>query len=338
MFVATEQLIELGVSRAVIKRKLKSGEWKGLGVTRKRRGKFDSKVLLASLPLENQVAFLRSRVAADRATAGLALLDLSNPVIEEQEKVLRASLLRIPSEERAVWISEAIRVVKVVTRYGAIKPKRKFDHETGKYRFVPEVLKLCQEAACDSPVIIEREPHRADPPAPHTLDGWLRSYQDDGLLFFLRKAPTINPNKPDGRVAVMSEGAQQWISANWSRFKSARPLFKDLERSAKEKGWIIPSFSWFYRLWNKMPEIVKTFRLQGESTYTAKYAPFVPRDYSDLQALQVLCGDHSERDVTVLWNDGTLVRPWLTLWLDLCTWLIWGWYLTGVNPQNETTS
>lgn len=335
MFVAVEQLVELGISRAAIKRKLNSGEWQALGVAKKPGGKFNCHVLLASLPLEYQIEFLRGRAITDKTGTAPSLLDLSDPVIEEQEKVLRASLLRLPPEERAVWISEAIRVAKIVIRYAAIKPKRKLDPETEKYRFVPEVRKLCREAACTSQVIISREPHRADPPAPHTLDGWLRRYQVDGLLFFLRNAPTTNPNKPDGRLAVMSQGAQDWVSTNWKRYKSARPLFKDLEGSAKEKGWVIPSYSWFYRLWNDMPAIVKTFCLQGESAYTAKYAPFVPRDYSDLQALQVLCGDHSERDVTVLLDDGTLARPWLTLWLDLRTWLIWGWYLDLV-PSSYT--
>jgi hypothetical protein len=53
-----------------------------------------------------------------------------------------------------------------------------------------------------------------------------------------------------------------------------------------------------------MPEIVRETHRKGWSHYEAKYAPYVPRDYSDLAALQVLCGDHSERDVSVLHQDG----------------------------------
>jgi hypothetical protein len=333
MYVAAEQLINLGVSRSELRRKLSSGEWQALGVSRKRGGKFDCHILLASLPLEYQGAFLKRRAVLATEESPPPLLDLSDSVIANQERDLRASLLRIPPEERTAWLDEAIRIAKIVARYRAIRPKRKLDPETRRYRFVSEVIDLCREAACTSPTILSREPHRVDPPAPHTLDGWMRRYQAEGLLFYIPSAPTIDPNKPDCRRAVMSKGAQDWVRANWRRFKSARHLFKALERSAQEKDWVIPSYSWFYRLWGRMPAIVATSHIKGDSAYVAKYAPFVPRDYSDLQALEVLCGDHSERDVTVLLNDGTLARPWLTLWLDLRTWLIWGWHL-DITPSS----
>ena len=335
MFVSAEHLIQLGVSKATIKRKINSGEWRSLADTRTSQGIHGCHVLLASLPLEYQKDLLSRSAGLNNEGSSPPLLDLSDPTINDQERVLRAALLNILPEERAAWIDEATRVAKIVARFRAIKPKRKFYPGTKTYRFVPEVFELCREAACKSPVILRREPHRAEPPAPHTLDRWMRRYAVAGLLFYIPSAPSKNPQKIDKRCAVMSRGAQEWVRSEWRKFKSARYLFDALKRIAREKGWTIPSYSWFYRLWKRMPEIVKTFHLEGESAYVAKYAPFVPRDYSDLQALQVLCGDHSERDVTVLLNDGTLVRPWLTLWLDLRTWLIWGWYLDTV-PSSHT--
>ncbi|MET0463491.1 MAG: hypothetical protein ABW007_10060, partial [Chitinophagaceae bacterium] len=238
MYVAAEQLIDLGVSRSELRRKLSNGEWQALGLSRKRGGKFDCHILLASLPLEYQGEFLKRRAVLTTEEDPPPLLDLSDPVVADQERDLRSSLLRIRPEERAAWLNEAIRVSKIVARYEAIRPKRQLDLETRKYRFVPEVIELCREAACTSPTILSREPHRAHPPAPHTLDGWMRRYQTEGLLFYIPSAPTIEPGKPDGRHAVMSKGAQDWVSAHWRRFKSARHLFNALERSAREKGWI----------------------------------------------------------------------------------------------------
>ena len=91
----------------------------------------------------------------------------------------------------------------------------------------------------------------------------------------------------------MSPAAIDYINRNWRRYKSPHLLYLDLKVEASKSGWVIPSESWLYRRWCEMPAIVKTAHLYGQSAYESKYAPYVPRDHSDLAALQVLCGDHS---------------------------------------------
>jgi hypothetical protein len=125
------------------------------------------------------------------------------------------------------------------------------------------------------------------------------------------------------------------MNDNWSRFYGPRPFYKELEELATQRCWKIPSESWVYRHWQRIPAYVKTYYFEGKKAYESKHAPYVPRDFSDLQALQVLAGDHSERDVTVSLPDGTIRRPWLTLWYDLRTGLIWGWYLS-FSPSSQS--
>lgn len=87
---------------------------------------------------------------------------------------------------------------------------------------------------------------------------------------------------------VISQAAVAWINENWRNFHGPRPLSKELKAQAKARGWKIPSESWVYRQWRKMPEISRTYYLKGRQAYESKLAPYVPRDFSDLQALQVL--------------------------------------------------
>lgn len=159
-----------------------------------------------------------------------------------------------------------------------------------------------------------------------------RAYLREGLVIFLPKRNKKPPPKQDKRRASISEEAIKWINANWRRHTGPYPCYEKLREEALKRGWKIPSESWFYRLWREgIPPFIKTLLFEGREAYVAKYEPYVPRDYSDLQALQVLCGDHSERDVIVRLPNDSLTRPWLTLWYDLRTGLIWGWHL-DLNP------
>lgn len=251
------------------------------------------------------------------------------------EDRLSAALMRLPQEERPAWITEANRLARLVEQYAGIRPKRRRHPITGRYEFVAEACALCRQAACTDGVILRREPHRARPPSPHTLDDWLRAYRRDGLVTFLRCLPSPPAQKSDRRRAKISPAAVSWLNSHWRGFDSPRQLYEALGKQATAHGWTIPSEQWLYRRWRALPAIVRTQHRDGWQAYEARYAPYAPRDFSDLEALQVLCGDHSERDVTVLLKDGSLARPWLTLWFDLRTGLVWGWHL-ALTPSSVT--
>lgn len=335
--VTTDQLISLGVSWSTIKRRLKSDEWKThempspAGRTRNER-----LVLVSSLPVELQLKWAQKKFLSEKPAEPASAHNERPECLQPDAKgQLIKALLLLPADDRVFWIAEALRLFKLVMRYGKIRPKRERDPVRLRYKFVPSVHELCLEAACHDSVILSREPHRALPPSPYTLDGWWRESQQIGLLTFLRRRNYEGSDTADGRLAVVSPAAASWMNNNWSQFYGPRPFYKELEELASQQGWKIPSESWVYRQWQKIPAYIRTYYFEGKKAYESKHAPYVPRDFSDLQALQVLAGDHSERDVTVSLPDGTIRRPWLTLWYDLRTGLIWGWYLS-LSPSSQT--
>jgi hypothetical protein len=218
------------------------------------------------------------------------------------------------------------------------------------YQFTPAVLALCQEARCTNEVIINyykarqhsvrknTEPMIAREISAITLDNWSRRIKSEGLLLFLppppNRAERLKGDGLDKRLADIPTAAVEWINRNYRSKPHARALYQDLKKAAHKHGWKIPSESWVYRKWKQLPKIISD-SLRNKKSYVDKFAPYYPRDHRDVEALQILCGDHSERDVLVRLPDGTLTRPWLTTWQCVRTGLIWGWYL-DLTPSSRT--
>ena len=329
MWLTIKQVSELGVTDTWVQRKVRCGEWQSRDTGKRgRNGKPIREVLIASLPSELQQRYLQQNPRQIEEVA-----PARSHYVDEALEELNAALRRLPNSEREAWTSEVLRLSRIVERYSLINPKRARDTQ-GKLNFVSEVWALCREAVCSDPLILAREPKRGKEPSPHTLDGWLRRWQTDGLTIFLRSAAKA-ANSKDKRKAKISEAAVEWVNKCWRNYRSPRAFYKALQKKAKSNKWKIPSEAWIYRRWSNLPKPVAVSHLQGEKAYVSKCAPYVPRDYSDLHALQILCGDHSVRDVSVLLRDGTLARPWLTLWQCLRTGLLWGWSLNLV-PSSQT--
>lgn len=330
MWLKFSDITQLGISDRWIRQKVNDGDWESRSTgERGRNGKEIREVKLESLPHELQLKWANFRKPAER-------VEIVGPAEAAPEGKLIASLQRFKPEVRAAFLNEAQRLFDLARRYDQIEPKR-FKTSEGKHEFVPAVLALCNEAVCNEPLVLAVEPKRAKSPSPITFDGWARKSKTEGLSAFLRSPQTTPAGTKDRRKAAISAPAIEWINNNWRSFPSPRHLFKALAKKAKKERWTIPAESWIRRKYTALPKTVSTLVFEGEKKYNSLYSPFVPRDYRDLDALQILCGDHSVRDVTVMLPDGNITRPWLTIWYDLRTGLIWGWHL-DLTPSSNTAA
>jgi hypothetical protein len=294
-------------------------------------------ILLTSLPPYLQAEWAARQIALQPdddtedspAEAAESAEDRSN----NRLKALTAALTRFPLGERDAWVAEVGRLAGIVEQYDVIRPKRRRS-KTG-WEAVNEVKSLCKQAACADPIILAREPSRGRPVSPRTLDRWAAQYRQHGLVVFLRSHGQ-STNSEDKRKARFDPTAEEWAKKVWRNYRSPRAWYEAVVKRARAEKWgSVPSESWFYRRWKRIPDAVMDLHIGGKKAFTDKWSMYVPRTYEDLGALQIVCGDHSQRDVSVVLPDGSLVRPWLTLWQDLRTALLWGWHLDLV-PSSYT--
>src|SRR5262245_58892513 len=109
MFLTVEQVIELGVSRSNIYRKMAAGEWASRDVGEGRNGKPIRMLILASLPEEMQKRWLELYPrGGDPGSPPETPTEVSaNSHEAADESMLTAALARLPFDERQSWIAEA---------------------------------------------------------------------------------------------------------------------------------------------------------------------------------------------------------------------------------------
>jgi Mu DNA binding protein len=226
--------------------------------------------------------------------------------------------------------------------------QNQLSNSKSEYEFTPAVLALCKEAACTNETILNfyksrqhsirkgTEPRIARAISPRTLDKWARQLKDGGMLIFFPTPPTKAQKPDDDRLAKITPEAGQWIEKHFRHFPTATQCYYRWKQAARKHNWRIPSFAWLARRYQNLDPVAKTAIFLGEKAYTDKHKPFLQRTVNDLAALQLLCGDHHVLDVHC-WSEKqkSLVRLWLTAWLDIRTYLLYGCHL-DYTPSSTT--
>jgi transposase InsO family protein len=115
---------------------------------------------------------------------------------------------------------------------------------------------------------------------------------------------------------------------------TARQCWNAVKRLAIENGWEWCSYRACTRTLDKrIPPDRRTFHRQP-ATWREQCQPFTQQHPESWRAGELWIGDHKELDLICRWN-GSLCRPWLTVWKDWRTRRVCGWVLSD-NPNSTT--
>jgi len=104
---------------------------------------------------------------------------------------------------------------------------------------------------------------------------------------------------------------------------------------SQKRGWKIPPLPVMYRVVkDRIPLPAIVLHREGLAAYEAKCAPYIEIDPDSIEPNQVWVGDHSQFNC-VIRHQNEWIRPWMTVWQDLKSRMIVGWYISVI--PNQTT-
>ncbi|QEJ99488.1 Mu transposase C-terminal domain-containing protein [Treponema phagedenis] len=156
---------------------------------------------------------------------------------------------------------------------------------------------------------------------------WLAVYEQHGLAGI---APQYQRRK-GGAGASFDEKAKEIIRALYLdlRKPSAASVVDDL----KQYGYEL-NYSTVTRYIREIPNSVKVLYREGKKAYHDKFDPYIERDYTLFKPMEWGCADHHIFDFVII-HEGRIFRPWVTLFIDMRSRTITGWWI-DVVPNTLT--
>jgi putative transposase len=162
-----------------------------------------------------------------------------------------------------------------------------------------------------------------------TLYRWIKKYRKGGTLALMRKLPKLGV----GTVRrAMDEDQERFGRKYYLQLlkPDAAQVYKKLKKWRERQGLPCCSRATFYRFIEDLekyePDMVCLAR-EGEEEYMKKYAIKATRKEPDF-VNEVWEGDHHKLDCFIKYN-GRPVRPWLTIWLDVCSRVVVGFTVSA---------
>ena len=156
---------------------------------------------------------------------------------------------------------------------------------------------------------------------------WLAVYQKHGIAGLI---PQYD-RKRGGAGASFDEKAKEIINSLYLdlRKPSAASIARDLAQFGYDLKYVTVN-----RYIKEIPNSVKVFYREGQKAYHDKFDPYIERDYTLFKAMEWGCGDHHIFDFVIM-HEGRIFRPWVTLFMDMRSRTITGWWI-DVVPNTLT--
>ena len=167
-----------------------------------------------------------------------------------------------------------------------------------------------------------------------TIKRWIMKYHQQGLLGLVDlrgvdcdAEEVISPDAFELFKSMYLTQQQLTVKICWQNINYIN--------HSQNRGWKIPILRGIYRYIEKhIPLSVQILHREGLTAYEAKCAPYIEIDPDSIEPNQVWVGDHSQFNCWVRYQN-RWVRPWMTIWEDLKSRMIVGWFIS-VMP-NQTT-
>ena len=156
---------------------------------------------------------------------------------------------------------------------------------------------------------------------------WLAVYEQYGLAGL---APQY-ARRRGGAGASFDEKAKEIIRSLYLDLR--KPSAASVTRDLAQFGYNL-KYTTVTRYIKEIPNSVKVFYREGQKAYHDKFDPYIERDYTLFKAMEWGCADHHIFDF-VITHEGRIFRPWVTLFMDMRSRTITGWWI-DVVPNTLT--